>query len=171
MAYGQGQASVKLAALEPLTYIQRLLMLPVLAVNLTVCAQDWRRITPLKTVRTEVESLFGSTSGVYDATYTLQDGILFVEYSSGPCTADRKGGWDVPENTVVSVRFVPKSKRRFASLKLDFTKFRKVVGKHVGGVAYYINDEAGITYEVQRDRVDAIEYLPGKSSWSLKCAG
>ena len=137
----------------------------------TGCAQDWRRITPLTTVRTEVENLLGSSSGAYDATYTLNDGVLFVEYSSGPCTPDRKGGWNVPEYTVVSLRFEPKAKKKFASLKLDLSKFRRTVGKHVGGVTYYTNEEDGITYEIQRGRVDAIEFLPGKLHYSLKCSG
>lgn len=152
------------------SYMHGLLILLILgAANVTGNAQDWRRITLLKTVRTEVESFFGPSSGPYDATYTLQDGVLFVEYSSGPCTPDRKGGWNVPAYTVVSVRFEPKSKKRFASLKLDLSKFRKAVGKHVGGVTYYTNEEAGITYEVQRGRVDAIEYLPAKRHHSLLC--
>jgi hypothetical protein len=73
------------------TYIYGLLILSMLGTNVTGCAQSWRRITLLKTVRTEVESLFGPSSGAYAATYTLQDRALFVEYSSGPCTPDRKG--------------------------------------------------------------------------------
>jgi hypothetical protein len=153
------------------TFRHGLLILSMLSLNVPGCAQDWRSITPLKTVRTEVESLLGPSTGTYHATYTLQDGVLFVEYSSGPCTPDRKGGWDVPEYTVVSVRFEPKSKKKFASLKLDLSKFKRVVGKHVGSVTYYTNEEDGITYEVQRDRVDAIEYLPGKRNLSLQCGG
>ena len=150
-------------------FLHALMILVMLGADLSVSAQDWRRITPLKTVRTEVESLFGRGDGSYDATYSLQDGVLFVEYSSGQCTTDRKGGWNVPEGTVVSMRFVPKSKKRFASLKLDLSKFRKVVGKHVARVTYYTNEEDGITYEVQGNRVDAIEYLPGRRFVSLKC--
>jgi hypothetical protein len=151
------------------TCMHGLLILSMLSINVTGRAQDWRRITPLKTVRTEVESLLGPSSGAYDATYTVQDGVLFVEYSSGPCTPDRKGGWNVPEYTVVSVRFEPKSKKRFASLKLDLSKYRRVIGKHVGGVTYYTNEEDGISYEIQRGRVDAIEYAPSKRYLSLQC--
>ena len=132
--------------------------------------QAWRGITPLKSVRTEVETLFGPSSDLYLASYSLEDGTLFVQYSSGPCTPERKGGWNVAEGTVVLVRFVPKSKKRFASLKLDLSKFRRVVGGDVVGIVNYTNEAEGITYEVQRGRVDAIEYLPGKRHDSLKCA-
>jgi hypothetical protein len=133
-------------------------------------AQAWRAIKPLKSVRTEVERLFGPSSDPYLASYSLQDGTLFVQYSSGPCTLERKGGWNVPEGTVVMVRFVPKSKKRFASLKLKLSSFRRVVGGDVVGIVNYTNEEEGVTYEVQRGRVDAIEYLPGKRHYSLKCA-
>jgi hypothetical protein len=132
--------------------------------------QAWRTITPLKSVRTEVESSFGPSSDPYLASYSLKDGTLFVQYSSGPCRPETKGGWNVPEGTVVLVRFVPKSKKKLASLKLELSKFRRVVGGDVAGIVNYTNEETGVTYEVQRGRVDAIEYLPRKRYYSLKCA-
>jgi len=150
-------------------YKYGLLILIGLGANGVGYSQNWRRITPLKTVRMEVEKLLGVSSGPYHATYNLPTGVLFVEYSTGPCTPGRKGGWNVPEYTVVSLRFEPKSKKKFASLKLDSSKFRRTVGKHVGGVVYYTNEEDGITYEIQRGRVDAIEYLPPKHYHSLQC--
>lgn len=131
--------------------------------------QAWRAIIPLKTVRTEVESLFGPSSDPYLASYSLNDGTLFVEYSSGPCRAERKGGWNVKDGVVVSVRFEPKSKKKFTSLKLDLSKFKRVEGGDVVGIINYTNEEEGVTYEVQRGRVDAIEYLPDKRYYSLKC--
>ena len=124
--------------------------------------QAWRGITPLKSVRTEAETLFGPSSDPYLASYSLKDGTLFVQYSSGRCTPERKGGWNVAEGTVVMVRFEPKSKKKFSSLRIDFSKFRRVVGGDVVGIVNYTNEAEGITYEVQRGRVDAIEYLPGK---------
>jgi hypothetical protein len=131
--------------------------------------QYWRTITPLKSTRTEVESLFGPGTDPYLASYSLQNGTLSVEYSSGPCRADRKGGCNVPEGVVVSVRFEPKSKKKFASLKLQFSKFKRAEGGDVVGVVNYTDEEQGITYEVHRGTVDAIEYLPGKRYNSLKC--
>jgi hypothetical protein len=134
-----------------------------------VFGQGWRAIKPLKSVRTEVESLFGPSSDPHLASYPLPDGTLFVQYSTGPCTPEMKGGWNVPEGTAVLIRFVPKLKKRFTSLKLDFSKFRRVEGGDVVGVVNYTNEEEGVTYEVQRGRVDAIEYLPAKRDHSLKC--
>src|SRR6185437_2933114 len=154
---------------QPSLCMNGLLLLLMLCMGGVGLGQDWRTITPLKSTRTEVERLFGPGNDLYLANYSLQDGILSVEYSSGPCRSERKGGWNVPEGTVVSVRFEPKSKKRFAGLKLEFSEFKKVEGGDVVGVVNYTNEEQGITYEVQRGRVDAIEYLPGKRYDSLKC--
>lgn len=111
----------------------------------------------------------GPAEGAFSAIYQLKEGNLFIEYSSGLCRPERKGGWNVPENVVVSISFSPKHKKRIASLKLDPKKFRKEIGQHVGGVIYYINDDEEITYEVQSGKVTAIEYGPGKRYDHLYC--
>ena len=134
-----------------------------------VNAQDWRQIVPLKSTRAEVERLLGSTKEAYFADYQLKQGSLFIEYSSGLCRPERKGGWNVPENVVLIVSFSPKHKRRIADLKLDPKKFKRVIDDHVIGVLYYVNDEEGITYEVQRGKVDSVEYGPAKRDEHLYC--
>jgi len=149
--------------------VSGLLVVLMLCLGGAARGQVWRAIKPLKSVRTEVEGLLGPSSARYLASYSLQDGTLLVQYSSGPCTPETKGGWNVPEGTVVLIRFVPKSKKRFTSLKLEFSKFKRVEGGDVAGIVNYTNEEDGVTYEVQRGRVDAIEYLPEKRHYSLKC--
>jgi hypothetical protein len=131
--------------------------------------QNWRKIVPLTSTRADVERFLGPTNEVYFATYRLKEGNLFIEYSSGPCRPERKGGWNVGENVVISVSFYPKHKRRIFDLKLDPKKFRKVIDNHVIGVLYYVNDEDGITYEVQDGKVDSIEYGPAKRYEHLYC--
>jgi hypothetical protein len=132
-------------------------------------AQAWRQIVPLKSTRSDVERILGPSNGAYGVTYQLEEGNLFIEYSSGPCRPERKGGWNVPENIVVLVSFTPKVKKRIGVLKLDPKKFRKVVDDHVIGVVYYINDEDGITYSVQAGKVDYVEYGPAKRDDHLYC--
>lgn len=132
-------------------------------------AQDWRKISPMISTRAEVETLLGPADGAFAAIYKLKEGSLFIEYSSGPCRPERKGGWNVPENVVVLVSFSPKNEPRIASLKLDLKKFRKVIDRHVIGIIYYINDEEGVTYQVQGGRVDTIEYGPAKKYEHLYC--
>jgi hypothetical protein len=131
--------------------------------------QDLHKIVPLKSTRAEVERLLGSTKGSYGVTYQLKEGSLSIEYSSGPCKRGREGGWNVPENVVVSFSFSPRHKKRVADLKLDPKQFRKVIDQHVLGVIYYINDEDGITYEIQQGKVDSVEYGPPKKYDHLYC--
>jgi hypothetical protein len=134
-----------------------------------VSAQEWRTIVPLKTTRAEVEALLGHAESEYFATYKLADGNIFIEYSSGPCRPDRKGGWDVSKNIVVSVHFYPKNKRRLSELKVDRRKLRKVIDRHVVGIVYYINDVDGVVYEIQDGKVESIDYGPPKKYEHLYC--
>lgn len=146
-----------------------LLSIALMIFSSSASAQEWRTISPLKTTRAEVEALLGPVESEYFATYKLTEGNIFIEYSSGPCRPDRKGGWNVLKNVVVSVHFYPKHKRRLADLKVDRRKLRKVVDRHVGGIVYYINDEDGVVYEIQEGKVTSIEYGPPKKYDHLYC--
>ena len=54
-------------------------------------AQEWRKIAPLTSTRADVERLLGpNNKSSYGVDYDLKDGILSIEYSSGPCTKDEK---------------------------------------------------------------------------------
>jgi hypothetical protein len=77
--------------------------------------------------------------------------------------------WNVPKDVVVQISFSPRLKKRVSALKLDRKRFRKVIDEHVGGVIYYINDDLGLTFEVQGGKVDAIYYEPGKKDEHLHC--
>jgi hypothetical protein len=135
----------------------------------SIHAQEWRRIEPLKTTRADVEAILGQANGHYEVLYKLKDGKLSIEYSSGPCRPDRVGGWNVPENVVVSMFFSPNQHEKLSELKLDLKKLRKLVDEHVGGFVYYIDDEAGTTYAIQRGKLDYIEYGPPKKYDHLHC--
>ena len=76
----------------------------------------------------------------------------------------------MPKDVVIEYSFSAKHPERIAELKLDPRKFRKVVDDHVIGFFYYVNDEEGITYSVQRGKVDSVEYGPPKRSKPLQCA-
>lgn len=143
----------------------------ILTSRLNVKCQDWRQIVPLKSTRSEVERLLGSATGAYFAEYELKQGSLFIEYSSGPCKPERKGGWNVPRDVVIMVHFTPKHRTRIADLKLDPRKFKRVVDEHIIGILYYVNDEEGITYQVQSGKIDFVEYHPAKRDEHLYCGG
>jgi hypothetical protein len=146
-----------------------LLLFLALTNQFNVKGQDWRQIVPLKSTRADVERLLGPTKEAYFAVYHLKEGILDIEYSSGPCRPDRKGGWNVPKDVVITLNLTPHLKTRIVDLKLDRKKFRKIVDKHVIGALYYVNDEAGITYAVQNGEVSFVEYHPTKKDEHLYC--
>jgi hypothetical protein len=123
----------------------------------------------LRTTRAEVEALLGQKETAYYAEYKLTDGDIFIEYSSGPCRPDRKGGWNVPKDVVVSLHFYPKQRQRLADLKLNRKKLRKVTDRHAGRITYYINDHDGVVYEVQEGKVISIDYGPPQKFEHLYC--
>lgn len=150
--------------------VNRILLVAIfLSVARSANAQDWQKIVPLETTPAGVEKLLGPAEVGYLAIYELKEGNLSIEFSSGSCRPDRKGGWNVPANVVVNVFFSPKKKRRLSDLKLNRRKFRKVVDRHVGGITYYINDENGVVYEVQEGKVESVEYGPPKKYVHLHC--
>jgi hypothetical protein len=146
-----------------------LLFLPMAPQQRETLKKDWQQIVPLKSTRGDVERLLGPAKSGYGIFYELREGSLFIEYSSGPCKPERRGGWDVAENVVIRISFSPHEKRRMKHLKLDLKRFRKVTDDHVVGILYYVNDEDGITYEVQRGRVDSVEYGPKKNDEHFSC--
>ena len=133
-------------------------------------AQEWRKIVPLKSTRADVEQLLGPNDQASLAIdYELTDGTVSIMYSSGPCSKDRKGGWDVAEGVVTGFTFRSHRKQKETDLKLDPKKFRRTVDSHTGRHIYYINDEDGIMYQIQQGLVDNIEYFPPKRYAYLYC--
>jgi len=130
---------------------------------------EWKKIAPLKTTRADVEALLGPAQGAYEVVYQLKDGHLSIEYSIGPCKPGQHGGWNVPENVVISLHFSPRRTNRLKDLRLNLTKFRKVEGGHTPTYTYYIDDETGVTYAVEKSRVVYIEYGPPKEFNDLYC--
>lgn len=70
---------------------------------------------------------------------------------------------------VIIVNFTPKHGTRISKLKLDPKKFRAIADDHVIGILYYVNDEEGITYQVQGGKVDWVDYHPAKRDEHLYC--
>lgn len=123
----------------------------------------------MESTRLDVERLLGPAEKPYGVDYELRDGVLSIEYSTGPCREDRPGGWNVPADVVISFSFTPKHKQPETDLKLQQRKFRKVIDTHTRGTTYYINDERGLMYEVQRGLVEGVEYYPPKKYDHLYC--
>jgi hypothetical protein len=138
--------------------------------------EAWRGIIPLHSTRMDVERLLGSpreSRGVA-STYETENEKVLVFYSADPC---RKGNdWNVPRDTVISFTVSPRAKLLLADLKLDETKYKRVLGFHVQGIIYYFNKEDGVRIETrvldgEGEDVNSITYEPAAKDKHLRCPG
>ena len=138
------------------------------ALAVTSYAKDWRGITPLQSTRADVEKLLGhSANDGYAVTYPVGGEVVTIVYSSGGCS-DKGRIYDVPPDTVLSVRVSSGGKSRFADLGIDLKKFREVEDSELPGIFYYINDDDGVTYDVEGGLVWATEYRPATKDRKLR---
>src|SRR5262245_59444389 len=81
----------------------------------------WRNIVPLRSTRSEVEKQLGLLD-LSCQCYETDHEVIYISYSSGPCVGELPG-WNVPANTVLSIRLVPQKKSLFLDLKLKKEDF------------------------------------------------
>jgi hypothetical protein len=132
------------------------LLLP--TVNLQ--AKEWRGIVPLKSTRADVERLLGLPGA--HGRYQFKDERVYVNYAEGSCNRVGDCLCLVSKDTVLSIYVELEVETRFSTLKLDKTKYKKLVIVPDASQATYSNDEEGIIYTVdeENDDVIAIQYLP-----------
>lgn len=133
--------------------------------------KGWRGIVPLHSTRADVERLLGPSAKPdgYAEVYDLGTEGVFVEYSSGPCRKDRKGGYNVPSGTVIQISVGSSTRPQFSALNLDLSKYEKSEDPELPGVLHYSNMEEGIAYEVQDGKVGSINYFPAMRDNHLRC--
>jgi hypothetical protein len=134
-------------------------------------AKEWRGIIPLHSNRADVERLLGQPFMDRGQTvvYKYDDGRVSVEYSKETC-ASTAGVWNVPLNTVISLRVVPKY-LNWHDLKLDLTKHKKSQDRELPFIFQYIDENGGTKYEVDTSSgyVVFIEYFPAAADAKLRC--
>ena len=140
-------------------------------------AKGWRGLVPLHSTRADVERLLGrpkESRGVA-STYDTTNERVHVFYSAGQCKESTSNGWNVPRDTLLSITVQPNAKLLIDDLKLDKTKYERVVDYHVQGVVYYFNKEDGVRIsarilEKAGEDVDSISYEPTAGESYLRCA-
>lgn len=137
-------------------------------------AKEWRGIVPLHSTRADVERLLGSPTieRKDGAFYQLMSERVSIDYSRGPCGVE-SSRWNVPLNTVISIWVTPKPHSiRLADLKLDESRFQGVTNDHLPYIVSYVNEEEGISYEVDTSAdgmVTLIKYVPAAKDMYLRC--
>ena len=133
----------------------------------------WRQIILMRSTRAAVERLLGrSKNRGFLASYRVEDGTIDVDYYPfNFCTPAPDADLRVRRWTVVEITYVPDNPPKFAYLKLDLKKFRKVRESiHVPEAVSYLNDEEGVDYTFQGDgTLDNIRYFPGRHFDTLRC--
>lgn len=132
--------------------------------------EGWRGIVPLHSTRSDVERLLGPMTHPCECGYYLDDVNVFFKYSPGDCKSGR-GKWNVPRDTVLGIIVYPKTQPQLSDLKLDMSKFSKEYDGHVESIVSYVNDEEGLTIEVDEDTrsVNGYYYGPAKKDKLLRC--
>ena len=139
-------------------------------------AKGWRGLVPLHSTRSEVERLLGTpkeSRGVASI-YDTQTERVLVFYSAGQCKEGTSNNWNVARDTLLSITVQPNAKLLVDDLKLDKTKYERVVDYHVQGVVYYFNKEEGVRISARKlgkagEDVASITYEPTAGESYLRC--
>lgn len=134
----------------------------------------WRGIVPLHSTRLDVEKLIGPPNTPNGSMYDPRssDGVVdrvFVQYSTGYCTKERKGGYNVPSGTVIQIAITWNKRQDFCELQIDESKFEKSLDSEIPGIVYYSNMEEGIMYTVEDGKLKETLYFSSKKDSHLKC--
>jgi hypothetical protein len=102
--------------------------------------------------------------------YESEKERVSITYSRGPCAVEFSP-WNVPRDTVIRISVTPMSDVKFADLKIDLTKYKKLDDYHVGTIKHYIAENEGLEYEVDENKgtITLIKYLPTAADEPLRC--
>jgi hypothetical protein len=137
--------------------------------------KDWRGLVPLKSTRADVERLLGPPDVNANnelITYYQPDTTVNTWFSTNPHCKEKLQyeSWDVPADTVTSIRIGLKNPVPINETGIDLTKFKQVRGdSDVGGHFYYTNVEDGFSYEVGQNFLASYIYAPGIKQSKLRC--
>jgi len=142
------------------------LVLPLVLFAVTVNAEPWRGIVPLKSTRSDVEQLLGKPlpgNLTLYVTYKLEAEEVRVQYADRQlCTKTDQCDCRVPDDTVLHIVVRPRATIRFSSLALDKSKFDPIVSAENTNNVAYSNFDAGLMYVISKrdDLVLYVQYSP-----------
>ena len=137
-------------------------------------AKEWHGIVPLHSTRMDVERILGKPNAKYDR-YDLEDEQVAFIYSRKPCSEGLQGMWNIPFDTVISIRVFPKRDLLLSELNIEKSKFKKEADPFVRTHVSYTNSDEGIVYVVfdkgikDSEKVLETYYEPAKNDYYLLC--
>lgn len=157
-----------------------LLMLLLLTIPGYSQTPDWygklKQLRIAHTKREELEKIFGNPpvtqirNGTWSQTvdYKLDDGNLFVDYSTGKCSERNKTGYDLDNGVVIGVSLLLFHDVKLSRLRLNLKLFEKYNASDTN-VFVYFNDELGIRFEGSKRTIHSVEYSIGNRLNYLDC--
>ncbi len=144
--------------------------------GLSAVIDEWARVVPLKSTRTDIEQIFGTPvkQDFGNSTYQSDSAMIRVLYSTGPCKGIEKG-WIVPADTALLMVFSPNHEIRISA---DEFKNKKVI--QYGGT--WLLQAEGMAYELDygvddkegrliQNVIKRVSIMPKESHNSLRCKG
>ena len=128
-------------------------------------AKSWRGLEPLRSTRADVERTLGNPEAGSRNSYKTPTERVVVTYSASECAH----GWRVKPDTVISFSLYPTNALPFSQLQLDESKTEKRRDVHIESLYFYVNQQDGVNYTVNKEVVTAIEYYPSAKDNSLRC--
>jgi len=136
-----------------------------LVISISVSAQGWRGIVPLRSNCEAVKQLLGIDQ-CRTGTYQFSDGSISISFSDGTCLT----GWNVPVGTVVSFYVHTTPPQKIDKTFADLSKYVKSFDTHVRNIVYYTNQEQGITITAAEDgTISSIFFGPTVKDSLLRC--
>ena len=150
--------------IRTLVYLAWILPIPLLLQQ----EKGWRGIVPLHSTRAEVEALIGPPLA-NGRTYALKEERVNVVYSEGGCDRN-KAEWNVPQNTVLGITIYPQTKVFISDLRLDLSKFEKLIDEQNPNFVSYRNQDLGMGIRAKSNgEIVVVEYFPLDKDRHLRC--
>ena len=137
---------------------------------------SWRGLTPLQSMREEVERLLGSPKDSVGKIfiYDTQAEKVHVWYSEGACKTSGIGQWNVPLGTVLQIRVYPKATILLRDLQFDMSKYQRLPDPNIPNWALYQNEDSGVLVQTKLEngceQVEILTYEPTKKDSQLRCS-
>lgn len=141
---------------------------------ITVICQtgSWDDVKVMISNRSDVRRIFQKTDdgSIFDV-FSIKEGTVTISYSFGKCTCKVNSGWNIPDDTVVELKFTPLTEVYFSMLKVNLKQFKKIKeSPDVPDIITYINSREGVRYVIQPDGlVSTIAYFPATKYDELRC--
>jgi hypothetical protein len=131
--------------------------------------RGWQGLIPLHSRRADVKRLLGRSSDQCNCIYETQEEFIHFDYAISPCKGSLPG-WNVPADTVLSIKVRPKKDLKFSELGIVEGRYTKNYDDAMA--TYYTDNEKGISYVVtESGLVNSITYIPTLSDNALRCHG